>query len=140
MAAPTRIVSLNLGMQTVTLAEFHATPDGAITLNACKQEELIVDPAADVTRPAQIESAVENLRKQLKLPAKLPINFCLPSQAVFARFVKLAGWTASTELRSPAKGEAPGAGACSSIPFFTAFSAVPASHRSPAARAALRRS
>lgn len=93
MAAPTRIVSLNLGMQTVTLAEFHASPDGGITLNACKQEELIVDPAADVTRPAQIASAVENLRKELKLPAKLPVNFCLPSQAVFARFVKLPGAT-----------------------------------------------
>ena len=93
MAAPTRIVSLNLGMQTVTMAEFHVTPDGAITLNACKQEELIVDPAADVTRPAQIESAVENLRKELKLGAKLPVNFCLPSQAVFARFVKLPGAT-----------------------------------------------
>lgn len=93
MAAPTRIVSLNLGMQTVTLAEFHATPDGGITLNACKQEELIVDPAADVTRPAQIESAVELLRKALKLPAKMMVNFCLPSQAVFARFVKLPGST-----------------------------------------------
>jgi Tfp pilus assembly protein, ATPase PilM len=93
MAAPTRIVSLNLGMQTVTLAEFHATPDGAITLNACKQEELIVDPAADVTRPAQIESAIDNLRKALKLPAKFPVNYCLPSQSVFARFVKLPGAT-----------------------------------------------
>lgn len=93
MAAPTRIVSLNLGMQTVTLAEFHASPDGSITLNACKQEELIVDPAADVTRPAQIESAVELLRKDLKIPAKFPVNFCLPSQAVFARFVKLPGAT-----------------------------------------------
>jgi len=93
MAAPTRIVSLNLGMQTDTLAEFHASPDGAITLNACKQEELIVDPAADVTRPAQIESAVELLRKDLKIPVKFPVNFCLPSQAVFARFVKLPGAT-----------------------------------------------
>ncbi len=93
MAAPTRIVSLNLGMQTVTLAEFFSTPDGGITLNACKQEELIVDPAADVTRPAQVQAAVENLRKELKLPVKMMVNFCLPSQAVFARFVKLPGAT-----------------------------------------------
>lgn len=93
MAAPTRIISLNLGMQTVTLAEFQASPDGGITLKACKQEELIVDPAADVTRPAQIDSAVETLRKDLKLPAKALVNFCLPSQAVFARFVKLPGAT-----------------------------------------------
>lgn len=95
MAAPTRIVSLNLGMQTVTLAEFLATPDGGITLVSCKQEELIVDPAADATRAAQIESAVGSLRKDLKIPAKAPVNFCLPSQAVFARFVKLPGATAN---------------------------------------------
>ena len=58
MAAPSRIVTLNLGMQTVTLAEFRATSRGALTLIAFAQEELIVDPAADATRPAQIEAAV----------------------------------------------------------------------------------
>jgi len=91
MAAPSRIVTLNLGMQTVSLAEFRATPDGAITLHGFKQEELIVDPAADATRPGQVEAAVGSLRKALSISGKEQVNFCLPSQSVFTRFVKLPG-------------------------------------------------
>ncbi|OJV25406.1 MAG: hypothetical protein BGO12_23145 [Verrucomicrobia bacterium 61-8] len=91
MASPNRIFALNLGMQTVTLAEFHTNPAGGITLHACQQEELIVDPAADLTRPAQVEAAVSNLRKAMGISAKEKLHFALPSQAVFTRFVKLPG-------------------------------------------------
>ena len=70
MAAPSRIITLNLGMQTVTLAEFRAGSRGALTLIAFAQEELIADPAADATRPAQIEAAVSALRKALRVGSK----------------------------------------------------------------------
>ncbi|CAN5746883.1 hypothetical protein BH09VER1_BH09VER1_11480 [soil metagenome] len=93
MAAPTRIFALNLGMQTVTLAEFRVNPGGGITLHSCKYEDLIVDPAADVNRSAQIEASVTLLRKALNIGAKEPVNFSLPSQSVFTRFVKLPGGT-----------------------------------------------
>ncbi|HRJ73108.1 MAG TPA: pilus assembly protein PilM [Terrimicrobiaceae bacterium] len=93
MAAPTRILALNLGMQTVTLADFRVSAAGAVTLHGCKQEELIADPAADATRPAQIEAAVTGLRKALGIKANEKINFSLPSQSVFTRFVKLPGGT-----------------------------------------------
>lgn len=89
--APTRIIALNLGMQTVTLADFRISADGAVTLQACKQEELIVDPAADATRPAQLEAAVAGLRKAIGINSKDKVNFSLPSQSVFTRFVKLPG-------------------------------------------------
>lgn len=91
MAAPTRIIALNLGMQTVTLADFRVSAGGAVTLHGCKQEDLIVDPAADATRPAQIEAAITNLRNALGIKAKDKTNFSLPSQSVFTRFVKLPG-------------------------------------------------
>ena len=91
MAAPSRIITLNLGMQTVTLAEFGASARGALTLVAFAQEELIADPAADATRPAQIEAAVSALRKALRVGSRERVNFSLPSQSVFARFVKLPG-------------------------------------------------
>jgi type IV pilus assembly protein PilM len=91
MAAPSRIVTLNLGMQTVTLAEFRTTSRGALTLIAFAQEELIVDPAADATRPAQVEAAVGALRKALRVGSKERVNVSLPSQSVFTRFVKLPG-------------------------------------------------
>lgn len=91
MAAPSRIITLNLGMQTVTLAEFRASSRGALTLLAFAQEELIADPAADATRPAQIEVAVSVLRKALRVGSKERVTFSLPSQSVFTRFVKLPG-------------------------------------------------
>jgi type IV pilus assembly protein PilM len=91
MAAPSRILTLNLGMQTVTLAEFRAGSRGALTLVAFAQEELIADPAADATRPAQIEAAVSALRKAMRVGSKERVTFSLPSQSVFTRFVKLPG-------------------------------------------------
>ena len=93
MAKPTRIFALDLGMQTISLAEFHKLPNGGLSLNAFQETELITDPAADATRPAQIRAAVEELRAALKVPAKEPVNFCLPAQSVFSRFVKLPGGT-----------------------------------------------
>ncbi len=91
MAAPSRMIALNLGMQTVTLAEFRASSRGALTLVAFAQEELIVDPAADATRPAQIEAAVLALRKALRVGSRERVTFSLPAQSVFTRFVKLPG-------------------------------------------------
>jgi len=94
MAAPSRIFALNLGMQTVSLAEFHPSATGGLTLKNLASIELIVDPAADATRSAQIEAAVSELRSTLSLPAKSSAAVTLPSQSVFSRFVKLPGATA----------------------------------------------
>lgn len=91
MAKVSRIFALDLGMQTVSLAEFHMLPEGGLSLNAFQEAELITDPTADATRPAQIKEAVKELRAALKIPAKQPVNFSLPAQSVFSRFVKLPG-------------------------------------------------
>jgi type IV pilus assembly protein PilM len=95
MAAQSRIIALNLGMQSITLAEFRANSRGGLALSSFRREALIVDPAADATRPAQIEAAVTGLRKALHIATKERVNVCLPSQSVFARFVKLPGATPS---------------------------------------------
>jgi len=91
MSKPTRIFALDLGMQTVSLAEFHKLPGGGLSLHAFRETELIADPSADATRPAQIKEAVRELCEALKVPGKQPVNFCLPAQSVFSRFVKLPG-------------------------------------------------
>lgn len=93
MAKPTRIFALDLGMQTISLAEFHKLPNGGLSLHAYKETELITDPAADATRPVQIEAAVNELATALKA-TKEKVHFCLPAQSVFSRFVKLPGATA----------------------------------------------
>ena len=98
MAKPARIYALDLGMQTLSLAEFHTLPEGGLGLHAFKELELIMDPAADATRPAQISAAVKLLREAVKVPLKEGVNCCLPSQSVFARFVKLPGADAQEVL------------------------------------------
>ncbi len=94
MAAPSRLLALNLGMQTLSLAEFQSAAGGGLTLVNWKTVELIVDPAADATRPAQLEAGVHELCAGLSLPAKVAASVTLPSQSVFSRFVRLPGVTA----------------------------------------------
>ena len=93
MARPERILSLNLGMQTVSLAEFGVLPGGGLQLLGFAKSELILDSAADATRPLQIETVAKELRETLKANVGAPVYACLPSQAVFSRFLKLPGAT-----------------------------------------------
>lgn len=93
MARPERLLSLNLGMQTVSLAEFEALPGGGLRLLGFAKSELIIDPAADATRPLQIETVAKELREAVKAKPGATVNACLPSQAVFSRFLKLPGST-----------------------------------------------
>jgi len=88
MAAPTRILSLNLGLQTVGLAEFRTSSTGGLVLQGYRLTELVADPAADSSRPSQMKIAVEEMMGQLKLkPEK--VNYAISAQSVFTRFVKL---------------------------------------------------
>jgi len=92
MPAPNRIIVLNLGMQTVALAEFHASPNGALTLQQFKTTELLVDPGADASRPGQLQGAITQLKKESGLKS-CRVHYALPSQAVFARYLALPGTT-----------------------------------------------
>ncbi|MEO6847968.1 MAG: Amuc_1101 family PilM-like pilus complex protein [Chthoniobacterales bacterium] len=89
MASSSRVLCLNLGMQTISIADFQKNPNGGITIAAFHSTELLEDPGADATRNDQIRMAVEELREKLKIKRKEKINYALPSQSVFTRFVKL---------------------------------------------------
>lgn len=93
MPAPTRIRVLNLGMQNVALAEFQTTPGGALTLSQLQFSELLADPGADASRPGQLEVAVAQLKSGTKI-SNGPINYALPSQSVFTRYLSLPGSSA----------------------------------------------
>ncbi len=47
MAAPTRILSLSLGTQTIGLAEFKTGQNGGLVLASYETRELLADPAAE---------------------------------------------------------------------------------------------
>lgn len=88
MAAPARIISLNLGTQTVGLAEFQRAENGGIMLNAYRLTEILSDPAAESARLPQTRLAVSEMRDELKLKPS-PVNYAISGQNIFARFVKL---------------------------------------------------
>lgn len=88
MAAPARIISLNLGTQTVGLGEFQRAENGGIMLNAYRLTEILSDPAAESARLPQTRLAISEMRDELKLKPG-PVNYAISGQNIFARFVKL---------------------------------------------------
>ena len=88
MAVPPRITALNLGTQTVGLAEFHRAENGGVMLNAFRLTEIHSDPSAEAARLPQTKLAISEMRDSLKLKGG-PINYAVSGQNMFTRFVKL---------------------------------------------------
>jgi len=88
MAAPNRIFCLSLGSQTVRLAEFVLDDRGGLVLYGYRTSELLADPAMDSTRIAQTGIVLRELSAAVKA-AGAAVNYSIPAQSVFTRFVKL---------------------------------------------------
>ncbi|HEX8372463.1 MAG TPA: type IV pilus assembly protein PilM [Chthoniobacterales bacterium] len=86
--ASNRLLSLNLGTQTVGLAEFITADNGGLILNSYQTRDLVVDGAGEGPRGPHITEAVKDLMAQMKIRAG-EVNTCIPAQSVFTRFVKL---------------------------------------------------
>lgn len=88
MAAPTRILTLDLGTQNIRLAEFQAGKDGSLILSKYDSRSLVADPSADASRLAQTGFSVSSMVSDHKLKGQ-KVNFTIPTSSVFSRFVKL---------------------------------------------------
>lgn len=88
MAAPKHFLALNLGMQTIGLAEFIADSKGGLVLRSFRLTELLADPAAEGARVAQIRIAVAEMVEASKLRLG-KVNYSIAAQSIFTRFVKL---------------------------------------------------
>ena len=89
MAAPNRILSLNLGTQTVAVADFKTGQNGGLVLTNYRTSELLADPALpDATRLAQTKLTLGELVAGLGYKGQ-KVNYAISSQAIFTRFVKL---------------------------------------------------
>jgi len=82
-----RVAAINLGMQTVTMAVFEASGQG-FALSGVARAALQPDPAADASRAGQLKIVLDELRRKLKWIGG-PVAITIPSQGVFARFVKI---------------------------------------------------
>jgi len=90
MAIASRLISLNLGSQTIGLAEFRMQAHGGLVLLDYRLREISSDPTSEEVRRAQIASAVREMMAELHIKHGA-VNYALPAQSVFARFVKLPG-------------------------------------------------
>src|SRR5947199_2469140 len=88
MAKPARIISLNLGSQTIGLAEFQAKAEGGLVLQNYRLREVLIDPAGEEIRRAQISSTLREMMAELQIRSEA-VNYAVSAQSVFARFVKL---------------------------------------------------
>lgn len=83
----TRIVTLNLGCQTIGLAEFGPQPNGGLVLLNYRLREVVLDPAKGM-RQAQVASTLREMMAEIQIKHE-SVNYAVPAQSVFARFVKL---------------------------------------------------
>src|SRR5437763_5540458 len=92
MPGPARLITLNLGSQTIGLAEFQAV-HGGLALVKYGLRETALDPETGHRRDAHLalhEMAVvlREIMREMQIH-HAPVNYAVPSQSVFARFVKL---------------------------------------------------
>jgi type IV pilus assembly protein PilM len=88
MPVSPRILSLNLGSQTLGLAELRARPNGGLVLTGYRLREILADPTAETDRNRQISEALPAMMRELGIKGG-PVNYAVSGQSVFARFVKL---------------------------------------------------
>src|SRR6476661_5607398 len=94
MAAPPRLITLNIGSQTIGLAEFRIV-HGRLVLVNYRFRETPLDPETGQRRDAQAalhETAValREMMHEMQIQGA-PVNYAVSAQSVFARFVKLPG-------------------------------------------------
>src|ERR1035437_4843469 len=88
MSVPRRIISLNLGSQTVGVGEFHTLPNGGLILHDYRLRDVLTDAVSEGIRHIQVAAALREMLDELQIKTG-QVNYAVPGQSVFARFVKL---------------------------------------------------
>ena len=88
MALPKKTLVLDLGMQSLRIAEFSVSTAGQLTLMRGARRELMIDPALDTSRPEQIRLALSDVLKSWKI-SRSEVICVLPAHTVFTRVVPL---------------------------------------------------
>lgn len=92
MPTPARLITVNIGSQTIGLAEFQLINDRLVLVNY-RFRETPLDPATGERRDAhtalhETAGALREIMHELHIH-HAPVNYAVPAQSVFARFVKL---------------------------------------------------
>src|SRR5438552_10967835 len=92
MAGPARLITLNLGSQTIGLAEFRAAA-GGLVLVEYRLGETPLDPETGQRRDAEVAlhetaAVLREMMREMQIHHG-QVNYAVPAQSVFACFVKL---------------------------------------------------
>ncbi|MDB4505158.1 type IV pilus assembly protein PilM, partial [Akkermansiaceae bacterium] len=87
MADSQSIIALNIGSQRISMGVFAQTKKGLV-LKSQGATSILADPATEAARIPQVQLAITELAKSLKL-TKQKTAYALSGQSVFVRFVKL---------------------------------------------------
>ena len=88
MASPKKTLVLDLGMQSLRIAEFASTENGGLKLLRGARREFMIDPVLDTSRPDQICLALKDILKAWKI-TRSDVICVLPAHTVFTRVVPL---------------------------------------------------
>ena len=88
MAGPARIVTVNLGSQTISLAEFRRKGKAGLILHSYRVRDVMSENPIDPLRLGQTTDALREILAELGIKSAR-VNYAVPSQSVFTRFVKL---------------------------------------------------
>lgn len=88
MSPRTRIITLNLGSQSIELAEFRTQPPDGLTLVNYRSREILADPANKGMQPAEVTAAVGEMLRELQITSG-SVNYTIAEESVFSRFVEL---------------------------------------------------
>jgi type IV pilus assembly protein PilM len=88
MASLARIVTVNLGSQTISVAEFHRQSAIGLAIHGFRRRDVVADNPADPLRHLQITTVLREMLDELGI-RKMKANYAVPGQSVFTRFVRL---------------------------------------------------
>ena len=87
MADQQSIIALNIGSQRISMGVFIPSKSGLV-LKSYGATSILADPATEAARIPQVQLAIKELAKSLKLGSQ-KAAYALSGQSVFVRFVKL---------------------------------------------------
>lgn len=88
MTGSKNLIIIDLGMQSLRMAEFAHEPDGVIRMLWGARRDFLLDPALDASRADQTRLAAQEIIKSSKTKTK-STRLVLPSQSVFMRVIAL---------------------------------------------------
>jgi type IV pilus assembly protein PilM len=88
MPGVARILTLNLGSQAISVADFRPHSGGGLVLRDYKRRDLAIENPGEPIRHPQITATIREILNELGIKSG-KVNYAVAGQSVFARFVKL---------------------------------------------------